>query len=502
MNLQTLSWMDEDLVSIQEARILAEHGREAQKQLARFSQAALDEIVTQMAQAAAAHVEELARLSQQETGYGRWQDKLVKNRFACTALPEALRPLRCVGLIAEDKVRQTAAVGVPLGLVAALPPATSPVSATIAMVLVALKAGNALVVAPHPRAKRVIGKVMDSLIAVAELAGLPEGALGYLHTVTTAGTEALLRHPATAVIINTGVPELLPSCRAAGKMLIYGSNGHGPAFIERTADIRQAVEDILISKTFDYGMGAGAEQAVVVDRPVAEAVRGELERQGAYFLTAVEAERLNARLFPKGKMDDELVGQSAASLAAKAGVDVPKDVRLLVLPRTDAAFDREYRQELLCPVLAWYVEDDWQHACEKCIELLLTEGTGHTLVIHSQDEAVIRQFVLQKPVGRVLVNTPAVLGSVGLTTNLFPAFTLGSASAGQGMMAANLSPEQLIYVRRVGYGVRSGQQAIARWTGDQQAIARTTEQPLQQAPLTLEQLVRLMLEQEIRQKTL
>ena len=232
-----------------------------------------------------------------------------------------------------------------------------------------------------------------------------------------------------------------------------------------------------------------------MDSCVAENVRREFDSRGAYFLSEEETQRLGTRLFPKDRLDVELIGQSAETLASKAGITVPDGTKLLIAVQSYVPLDDGYRRELLCPVLAWYVEEDWRHACEKCIELLLTEGTGHTLVIHSRDEHVIRQFALQKPVGRVLVNTPAVLGSMGMTTNLFPAVTLGSGSVGQGITADNVSPKNLIYIRKVGYGVRKGEQALAK-LGDERQRETIKEE------LTLEQMVRLLLERELRQNSL
>lgn len=490
-----MNLLDQDLLSVQEARILAERGREAQKKLAAFPQEQLDDIVEAIAAEMEQHAEELARFSQEETDYGRWQDKYVKNRFVCTTLRQQLKPLRCVGIIEENKAQRTADVGVPLGVIVALPPATSPVSVTISTAMIAIKAGNAVIFSPHPRVRKTIGKTLDYLIAAAETAGLPEGALAYLHTVSAAGTRELMQHKATALVMNTGVPAMLDLCKQSGKPFIYGGHGHGPAFIERTANLQQAVADIMLSKTFDYGMGAGAEQAVVVDGCVSETVQREFEKRGAYFLSDAESHQLGRRLFPKGALDLELVGQCAETLAKAAGLQVPAGTKLLIAPQSHVPLDDGYHRELLCPVLAWYVEEDWRHACEKCIELLLTEGTGHTLVIHSQDEAVIRQFALQKPVGRILVNTPSVLGSVGITTNLFPSFTLGSGSAGSGITADNVSPRNLIYIRKVGYGVRNGMQALRQLAGSA-AMEMPTE------TVTLEQMVRMLLEQELRQKTL
>jgi acetaldehyde dehydrogenase (acetylating) len=447
--------IDNDLLSIQESRILAENAREAQKKLATFSQEKLDQIVGNMAREISQYANELAQLSSDETDYGIWQDKYIKNRFVCEYLPAALQGMRCVGIIREDEKNKTMDVGVPVGVIAALCPATSPVSTTIYKALIAVKSGNAMIFSPHPRAKNVMSRTLDILISAAEESGLPEGALAYLHTVTQSGTAELMNHPATSLIINTGVPGMLKAAHQSGKPVIFGGAGNGPAFIERTADIKQAVRDIIISKTFDNGIVSAAEQSIVVDSCIHQEVKKELEQNGAYFMTDEEANKLGALLFrPDGSLDSELVGKNARELAKKAGFYVSSNV-VLLLSEQKYVFDKNpYSKEKLCPVLAYYIEDDWMHACEKCIELLLSERNGHTLVIHSKDEDVIRQFALKKPVGRVLVNTPATFGSMGVTTNLFPAMTLGSGSAGEGITTDNVSPMNLIYVRKVGYGVR------------------------------------------------
>lgn len=447
--------IDNDLLSIQEARILAENAREAQKLLAAFSQEKLDEIVDHMAEEVGKYAKELAVMSQDETDYGVWQDKYIKNRFVCEYLREKLKGMRCVGIIGKDDTAHTMDVGVPMGVLAALCPATSPVSTTIYKALIAVKSGNAVIFSPHPRAKNTIGRVLDILIATAERYGLPEGAMSYLHTVTGAGTRELMYHQAVSMILITGVPGMLDEATKAGKPVLYGGAGNGPAFIERTANIHQAVQDIIQSKTFDNGIVTAAEQSIVVDGPIANEVKRELQNSGAYFMTNEESERLGKLLFREGgRPDGEMAGKTARFLAKRAGIDVPENTVLLVSEQRYVSDTNPYSREKLCPVLAYYVEDDWMHACEKCIELLLSERRGHTLVIHSNDEEVIRQFALKKPVARVLVNTPATFGGMGITTNLFPAMTLGSGSAGRGATSDNVSPMNLIYIRKVGYGVR------------------------------------------------
>ncbi|MGJ7919626.1 aldehyde dehydrogenase family protein [Neobacillus sp. LXY-4] len=450
--------IDNDLLSIQEARILVENAREAQKKLAAFPQKKLDEIVERMAEEIYKHARELAMMSSEETDYGKWQDKYIKNQFVCEYLIKRLRGMTCVGIISDDVQNKTIDIGVPIGVIIALCPATSPVSTTIYKALIAIKSGNAIIFSPHPRAKNTMSKALEIMIRAAEGYGLPEGALSFLNIVTPSGTSELMTHSATSLIMNTGVPSMLKATSNSGKPVIFGGNGNGPAFIERTANINQAVQDIIASKTFDNGVVSAAEQSVVVDRCISADVKREFQNHGAYFMTEEESQKLGALFFHSdGCPNTEMVGKSAQQLATRAGFIVPEGVVVLISEQKYVSDTNPYSKEKLCPVLAYYIEDDWMNACEKCIELLISERNGHTLVIHSRDEAVIRQFALKKPVGRILVNTPATFGSMGATTNLFPAMTLGSGSAGVGITTDNVSPMNLIYIRKVGYGVRKAE---------------------------------------------
>ena len=458
--------IDNDLLSIQEARILAENAYRAQQMLALLPQEQLDTFVEVMADAVQPHIEELAVLSADETDFGNWKDKYAKNHFVCTYLREQLRGRRCVGVISDDPQRGIADIGVPMGVIAAFCPATSPVSTTIYKTLIAIKSGNAIVFSPHPRAKKTIGKALDIMIEAGEAAGLPQGAVCYMHTVTASGSIELMNHEQTSMILNTGVPGMLKAAQDSNKPLIYGGAGNGPVFIERTADISKAVRDIISSKTFDYGLLPAAEQTVVVDAPIAEAVRAEFQRNHAWFMSSEESRKLASIIFESdGSANEDLIGIPAEKLAAKAGFHVPEGTVLLISEEKYASARNPYTQVKLGPVVAFFVEEDWMHACEKCIELLLTLKQGHTLVIHSRSEKVIREFALKKPVGRVLVNTPATFGSMGATTNLTPAMTLGSGSAGYGITSDNVSPENLVYIRKVGFGVRDMQSVDANMFG-------------------------------------
>lgn len=494
--------IDNDLLSMQEARILVENAREAQKRLAAFSQEKLDAIVEHMSVAVESYAEELAKLSHEETEYGRWQDKCIKNRFVCRYLKERLRDMKCVGVIHEDKGAGTMDIGVPMGVIVALCPATSPVSTTIYKTLIAIKSGNAIIFSPHPRAKRTMARTLEILIQAGMESGLPDGVLSYLSTVTRSGCVELMGHPAVHMIMNTGVHGMLDAARSTGKPLIYGGPGNGPAFIERTADIRQSVSDIINSKTFDHGVLSASEQSIVVDACVDNEVRTTIKAMGGYFMSPEEAERLGMVLYLAcGKINPEMIGKSAAFLAKKAGISVPEGTVILISEQRFMFEKNPYSREKLSPVMAYYVEDDWMHACEKCIELLLSEGLAHTLVIHSNDESVIRQFALKKPVGRMLVNTPATFGSMGATTSLFPSMTLGSGSSGQGITSDNVSPMNLIYIRKIGYGIRKVEQFLEGMSDGRCLVLNASTNPTealgasQDSLLMLQQLIKKAIEE-------
>ncbi len=445
---------DNDLLSMQQARILAENAGAAQKGLAEFSQEKLDAAVAGVASAMEAHVRELALLSCEETGYGNARDKEIKDLFVCRALRRSMEGVRCVGALREDPAGNVLEVGVPRGPIAVLCPSTSPVSTAIAAALVAVKSGNAAVFCLHPRAARVMARALDMIIEAGRHAGLPENALSYLPLPARQGVAELIGHPAMRLVLNSGVDRMLPLCRDCGKPMIYGGTGNGPAFIERSADVRLAAEQIVLSKSFDYGTAPSAEQCVVVDGAVESEAREAFLQCGAYFMTDEEATALGSMLFqPDGRRRRDMVAVDASTLARRAGFQAP-GASVLIADRRFVSEADAYNRELLAPILPWYVEDDWRHACEKCIELLLYDRSEHSLNIHAQNPEVDSQFALQKHVARVLVNSPACFGGMGATSRLFPAMTLGS-SFGLGISSDNLSPLNLVYVRRIGYAERS-----------------------------------------------
>ena len=283
-------------------------------------------------------------------------------------------------------------------------------------------------------------------------AGLPDGAIAWMQTVTLEGTQELMRHRDVAVILATGGMGLVRAAYAAGKPAYGVGPGNAPAYIERSADLPKAVQDIITGKTFDNGLLCSSENSVVVDRVVADDAKREFERRGAAFLSATECDALAKVLVtPQRLPNPTLVGKPATEVAAAAGITVPAGTRVLIAPLAGVGREYPLSIEKLCPVLSFYVVEDWKEGCERCIEILRYGGMGHTMSIHSRDEGIVLEFGLRKPASRIVVNTPATLGSIGMTTDLDPAMTLGCGGYGGNITSDNISPMHLLNIKRLAY---------------------------------------------------
>lgn len=459
--------IDSDLLSMQEARIIAENARQAQEILKTWSQDALDGIIENVVTALRSKLHEYAKLEYEESGFGNIEDKIQKLTFIIDKLPSELSKMKCVGLIADDTEKKLLHIGVPKGAILTLVPMYNPVVTVINQVLIAIKSGNALVCCPHPRTYEVTKKILTDIQGVAFEQGYPEGAIGFLRHLAQAGVKELMCHEGIDLVINSAVKEYMPLMKQLNKPLLYGGMGNNPVFVEKSADLPKAAQDIVNSKCFDYGTMPGAEQSIVVDIHADKGFKLALCAEGAYFLSQTEANQLIKALFyTDGTMNYEMVGKSAEELAKRAGFTVPKGTRLLIAEERYVSKRSFYTKEIYAPILTYYVEADWMNACEKCIELLLGEGEGHTLAIHSKNEAVIKEFALKKPVGRMLINTPSSFGAVGMSSNLFPSFMLGGGSSKNGGETVdNISPMNLIYVRQAAYGIGESFE-IRRDTGE------------------------------------
>src|SRR4051812_4087280 len=444
---------DKDLRSIQQARALAAAAREAQKKvLAAFSQEQVDRIVAAMAEAARGEAERLARLAHEETGFGNTKDKTLKNLFSAVDVHAYIRPMRTVGILREDKERRVVEIAEPMGVVAAVIPSTNPTSTAIFKALVAIKARNAVVMSPHPSARNCILETVRVMHGPAVAAGLPRDALSCLTEVSLEGTQELMRCRDTGVILATGGIGLVRAAYSSGKPAYGVGPGNVPAYIHQSADVPKAVRDVIDGKTFDYGTLCSSEQSIVCDEAIKDEVVAEAKKNGGYFLSETEAAAV-ARVVvtPQRLANPEIVGKPAPYIAEKAGVKVPPDTRALIAPLAGVGRDFPLSIEKLSPVLAFYVVKDWHEGCERVLQLLRYGGTGHTMAIHSRDDAVIREFALKKPVFRIVANSQSSMGATGYTTGLAPSMSLGCGAYAGNITSDNITPLHLINIKRLAY---------------------------------------------------
>jgi acetaldehyde dehydrogenase (acetylating) len=451
---QPTAQTDRDLTSIHEARTLVRRAREAGNALAEFSQEQIDAIVDAMAQAATSQAQAFAQLAHEETGYGVVADKVQKNLFSSEKVYRFIKPMKTVGVVRRLDDRKVIEIAEPFGVVAAIVPSTNPTSTAIYKILISLKARCAIVISPHPAAVRCISRVAEVMNDAARKAGAPEGSIGWMTTVTLEGTQELMKARETAVILATGGMGLVRAAYSAGKPAYGVGPGNAPAFIERSADVAKAVRDIVTGKTFDYGVLCSSENSVVVDAPIVEEVKREFVANGAHFMSKAEMDAVARVLVsPQRLPNPALVGRPATYIAQQAGITVAPTTRVLIAELTGVGRDYPLSIEKLCPVLSFYVVADWREGCERCKQILRYGGMGHTMSIHSRNDDVILQFGLKKPAFRIVVNTPTTHGSIGLSTGLDPAMTLGCGGYGGNITSDNISPRHLLNTKRLAYEI-------------------------------------------------
>lgn len=447
--------LDRDLQSIQEVRDLIRAAKAAQEEFSTWSQERVDALCRAISEACIAQVEPLAKMAVEETGFGIWQDKVIKNLLGCKITYDYIKDMKTVGIINDDPVTKVTEIAVPMGVVAAIIPSTNPTSTVMYKTLISLKAGNAIVVSPHPGAKKCTTATVRVIQEAAAAAGAPNGLIGCIETTTMQATNELMTNADTGIILATGGSAMVKAAYSSGNPALGVGPGNGPSFIERSADIPAAVKRIMDSKTFDNGTICASEQSIVTEECIADKVRAEVSRQGGYFMDKEQSEKVEKFIMrANNTMNPAIVGKSAQVIARMAGITIPEGTRVLVSEQTEVGPKRPYSREKLCPILAFFVEKDWESACKKSIAILQNEGAGHTMTIHSTNEDVIREFALKKPVSRLLVNTPGALGGVGAATGLAPALTLGCGAVGGSATSDNISPLNLFNVRRVARGLK------------------------------------------------
>lgn len=448
--------MDQDLSSIQEARDTIARAYEAWKAWSHASQADVDRVCEAMAEAGYHASERLGRLAQEETGYGVAAHKKLKNEFGSWAVWQSIRDQKTVGVIRHDPDHRLYEIAWPMGIVAALVPSTNPTSTAFFKALIAVKARNAIIFSPHPSAKRCIYDSVQTMALAAENAGAPRGLINCLQQVSLQGTQELMTHRNTALILATGGAAMVKAAHSSGKPAYGVGPGNVPVYVDRSADVEKAARYIVASKAFDYSTICATEQSVIADRPVARLLAERMQAEGAYFTNPQETGALRQALFhPDGSLNTDVVGKSAAYVSAYAGFRVPDETRILVTPLLKVGRQEPLSHEKLTTVLGWYEVDGWEQGCETSIALIQSGGRGHTQIVYASDERVIMAFGLEKPVFRILVNTMGTLGAIGLTTGLMPSLTLGSGGIGGSITGDNITAYHLINVKRLAYETMS-----------------------------------------------
>lgn len=444
---------DKDLVSVQQARDLVEAAFKAQSEVARFDQTKIDRICEAMVKAALRESARLGAMAVEETGYGVPADKQEKNRFAAEDVWNYFRALRTVGVVSESK--DVVEIASPRGVVAGIIPSTNPTSTAIFKTLIAIKSRNAIVLSPHPSAARCINETVRVMREAAIKEGLPGEAIACMTTATIEGTETLMKHKQTAVILATGGIGLVRAAYSSGKPAFGVGPGNVPSFIERTADVPKAVQDILTGTCFDNGTICASEQAVVCDAPIEKAVREQFKAQGAYFLSSSEADQLgHVVATPQRSLNPGIVGRSVEVIAKMAGINVPPGTRCLIADVGGVGRDFPLSMEKLSPILAFYVADGIERGAERSREVLSYGGMGHTAGVHTRSREAAVRIGGELPASRITVNTPTTHGAIGFSTALPPSMTLGCGSWGGNVTSDNVSPLHLMDIKRVAFETR------------------------------------------------
>ncbi len=446
---------DNDLQSIQEARTLANNARQAQLKWMHASQVEVDRACAAMAEAAYNASERLGRMACEETGYGVPQHKMLKNFLSSKLLWDTMKDIKTVGVIRHDPAKKLYDIAWPMGIIAALSPSTNPTSTVMFKTLIAVKARNAVIHAPHPAAVKCCAETARIMAEAGEAAGMPKGLVSCMTKVSLPGTQELMKHKYVALILATGGSDMVRAAHSVGKPAYGVGPGNVPCYVDRSADLKKAAKYIVASKAFDHSVICATEQAVIADRPIANELAELMKAEGAYFVDEAQAKALAGLLFSSGHLiNPKAVGKSPQQLAQMCGLTVPAWARILVARLNKVGHDEPLSGEKLTTVLGWYEADGWEAGCERCIELINFGGRGHSLVIHAQDDNVVMKFGLEKPVFRIIVNTWGTLGATGYTTGVMPSMTLGPGGIGGAVTGDNISVHHMYNIKRLTYELR------------------------------------------------
>ncbi len=455
--------LDHDLLSIQEARDLADAAYQAQLIWKHAAQEEVDRVCAAVAEAAYAASAQLGQMAHDETGFGIAAHKKLKNELGSRIVWESIKDIKTVGVVHHDPDKRIYDIAWPVGVIAALIPSTNPTSTAMYKAIIAVKARDAIVIAPHPSAARCIYETTRIMQQAAEKAGAPPNLISCMQHISLPGTQELLKHKRVRLILATGGSAMVKAAHSVGKPAYGVGPGNVPVYVDRSADLEKAAHYIINSKAFDCSTICASEQSVIADRPIADKLKQLVIAEGAYFADEEQTERLRKLLFhPNGAINTATVGKPAQTVSGMAGFSIPQSARVIITPLQITGKDEPLSREKLTTVLGWYEEDGWEDGCERSIELIQFGGRGHTQVIHATDENIIMAFGLEKPVFRILVNTMSTLGAVGLTTGLMPSMTLGAGGEGGSITGDNVTVHHLYNIKRLAYETTPPPQAALR----------------------------------------
>ena len=417
-----------------------------------FGQSQVDEIVRKVALKAAEKHEDFAKKAFLETKRGVLKDKIAKDLFASKDVFNYIKDKKTVGVIRRDEKSGCTEIADPLGVIAAVTPVTNPTSTTIFKALICLKTRNPVIFGFHPGAKKCCIETAEFLSRAAEEAGAPKNCIQWIAQPSVEATSMLMNHEGVDVILATGGSGMVKAAYSAGKAALGVGPGNVPCYVEKTADLNRACEDIILSKTFDNGMICASEQALIVDAEISARFQSIMQSCGCYFLSNSQKQKLSDFAFDRksGKINPEIVGKSALEISRAVGLDIPQGTKVLVVRLNAVGKQEPLSAEKLSPILAYYEAKSTQDALRICEEVLNIGDKGHTAVIHSENGELIEKFGLKMQAGRVLVNTPSSQGAIGgIYNSNTPSLTLGCGSHGRNSISSNVSVENLINLKKI-----------------------------------------------------
>ncbi len=412
----------------------------------------VDRIVKAMALAGLERHMELARMAVEETGRGVYEDKIVKNIFATEYVYHSIKYSKTIGVINVNDEEEYEEVAEPVGVIAGITPVTNPTSTTMFKSLISMKTRNPIIFSFHPGAQRCSAAAANTMLAAAVAAGAPENCISWIENPSIEATKMLMAHPSVSLILATGGSGMVQSAYSSGKPALGVGPGNVPCYIEKSANLKRAVTDLILSKTFDNGMICASEQGLIVDRDIAEEIESLLAVNGCYFLNKSEVKMLErfAACEKTCSLNPEVVGQPADAIARMAGFAVPDGTKMLIARQDEVGPEFPLSREKLSPILAYYVANNSREGIELCEQMVEYGGMGHSAVIHSADEKLVDEFARRVMAGRIIVNAPSTHGAIGdmYNTNM-PSLTLGCGSYGRNATTANVSAVNLLNIKRV-----------------------------------------------------